>query len=582
MPASTGVLRHVRSFRDLPLWAKVLIAPVASLGAGIAVAVSVWLGASETESRLAAVADQALPEAAASARLLDDVDRIHALAMRALVMKQAGLPQAAIDKLTQELGAGLGALHDRGAALSGGRGATDTDLPRLKAIAARTNEYTRQLGAALDLIADPSVAVGFFRRADATFETLRGDISGLSAEHRAAEAESVQAARDSSRAALLRSCWISGGSVVVMMILLPIVVAAISRPVRALTRTMTELASGHLDAQATGQAQRDELGDIARAVQVFRVNAIEARRLTEERDAAQSAKERRQAALAECTAAFGHSMTNVLFSLGESADGMRRAADELATAAAGVRAQAGDTASNAGDASRDLAAVVTAAEELTTSIDEITRQVTAAAGIAREAVERAATSHGKVAGLATATARIGDVVGLINDIASQTSLLALNATIEAARAGEAGRGFAVVANEVKALATQTAKATSEIAGQIGTIRASTAEAVQAMDDVAHSIGRMDAVTGTIAAAVEQQGVATRQIASTVQSVTSATEQTTQAMQRLTGVADDAATLSDTVLRAASGVGHEAETLRAEVDRFLAASRQDDEAQPLAA
>ncbi|MEJ0018672.1 MAG: methyl-accepting chemotaxis protein [Acetobacteraceae bacterium] len=544
------------------------------MASGFVVAASIWLGATETESRLAEVAATTLPTTEASARLLDAVDKIQATAMRAVVWQQAGVPEATIDGLAKDVGAALAALGTSTAEMAQNRPQDDPDLPRLTSIAARAKEYTRQLGDALDLVGDPPIAVGYFRRADTVFEALRGDISGLAAAHRAAEAMSVQAVRDSSRAALMRSYWIFGTSGVVMAILLPLVVSAIARPVRALTRTMSELAGGNLEADATGREHRDELGDMARAVHVFRLNAIDARRLTDERGAAQEARERRQAALADCTAAFGHSVTGVLASLGGSAEGMRRAADELATAAAGVRTQAGDTASNAGNASRDLAGVAGAAGDLAASIDAILRQVTAASEVAREAVERAAAGNSKIAGLTEATAQIGDVVSLINEIAGRTSLLALNATIEAARAGEAGKGFAVVASEVKALAAQTAKATAEIAAQIATIRTATGEAVEAMGEVGKSIGRMDAVTETIAAAVEQQGTTTRQIASSVKAVTGATEQTTDAMRRLTEVADGAATLSDSVLQAASGVGREADTLRAEVDRFLAATRED--------
>lgn len=564
----------MRSFRDLPLWAKVLIAPIASLMAGVAVAGSIWLGATATEVGLARVVNQALPTVAASSRLLDAVDRIQAMAMRTMVWQQAGVPQPTMDALAKDVATEQANLQKGAIAMMAGRGEGDADMPRLRSIVARSKDYARQIGDAIDLVSDPSIAIGYFRRADTTFEALRSDISALAAANRAAEAAAIQTARDSSHAALIRTSWFVGGSGLAMLILLPVVVAAIARPVRALTRTMTELATGNIDNAVMGQEHRDELGDMARAVQVFRLNAIDARRLVGERIAAQEARERRQAALAECTSTFGRSMTGVLASMDGSAEGMRRAADRLATAAMGVRSQAGDTASIAGDAARDLTAVAAAADELAGSIDQISHEVAAASGVAREAVARAAASHAKIAELEAAAGRIGDVLHLIDEIAGRTNLLALNATIEAARAGEAGRGFAVVAGEVKALAAQTAKATSEIAGQIGTIRASTADAVQAMHEVGQSIGRMDAVTGTIAAAVQQQGETTRQIANSVQAVTGATQQTSQAMRQLIGVADDAATLSDAVLAAASGVGREAETLRAEVDRFLAATQDD--------
>jgi methyl-accepting chemotaxis protein len=177
-------------------------------------------------------------------------------------------------------------------------------------------------------------------------------------------------------------------------------------------------------------------------------------------------------------------------------------------------------------------------------------------------------------GLSEATARIGDVVHLINDIASQTNLLALNATIEAARAGEAGRGFAVVAGEVKALAAQTAKATAEIGSQIDTVRTATSDAVTAMAEIGGIIGKINEVSAAIAAAVEQQNATTHEIAASVQAVSNATAGTAQAMEHVVLVADNAGTASRDVLSGAAQIGREAETLRTEVDQFLVAVRDD--------
>ncbi|HEY6440116.1 MAG TPA: hypothetical protein VIY55_08850, partial [Acetobacteraceae bacterium] len=175
------LLRGVRSFHDLPLWAKVLIAPAACLTAGAAVAASIWLGATETEGRLADVANNALPTAAASAQLLDAVDTIQVTAMRAMVWQQAGVPQATIDGLVKDVGRELIGLSASAHEMIARRAGNNADLPRLKIITDRSAEYARQLGDALDLVSDPAIAVGYFRRSDATFETLRGEISDLAA-----------------------------------------------------------------------------------------------------------------------------------------------------------------------------------------------------------------------------------------------------------------------------------------------------------------------------------------------------------------------------------------------------------------
>jgi methyl-accepting chemotaxis protein len=207
---------------------------------------------------------------------------------------------------------------------------------------------------------------------------------------------------------------------------------------------------------------------------------------------------------------------------------------------------------------------------MSSSISEISQQAGRATRAVAEAVERAGVTDAKVGGMAAAAERVSDVVKLITDIASRTNLLALNATIEAARAGEAGKGFAVVAGEVKALATQTAKATDEIATQISAIRASTGEAVTAVQHVSAAIGEINEVATAIAAAVEEQAAATREIAASVHTVAVATQGATQAMQEVASISETTDAASAKVLAGADDVARDADTLRGEVTHFLGA------------
>jgi methyl-accepting chemotaxis protein len=348
----------------------------------------------------------------------------------------------------------------------------------------------------------------------------------------------------------------------------------LARPLQALTVAMGRLAAGDTSVPIAATDRGDEIGEMARAVDVFRQNMIRSDQLSAEQVEARAARSRRQDAMERDTEAFGVSVAAVMAKLSSSSESMRQAAAAMTRASTTVHQAATKTSDDAGTSSRDLASTASAVEQLTSGFTDITRQVATATEVSRQAVQRAEASQLTVQSLAESTARIGDVAHLINNIASQTNLLALNATIEAARAGDAGKGFAVVAGEVKALAAQTAHATAEIAGQIDAVRGVTRATIAAMTEIGSIIGRMDEISGAMATTVERQSVTAQEIAAKVTAVSGATVQSAQAMSEVVLIAGQAGAASQDVLVGTAGIDQETSALCAEVERFLVMVRTD--------
>ncbi len=343
----------------------------------------------------------------------------------------------------------------------------------------------------------------------------------------------------------------------------------ILKPLQALTRAMRVLAGGDYQLEVPGAERKDELGDMARAVQVFKENGVEAARLTAAETAARAAREARSQALERMTRSFEERIGLVVGTLSEAATGLKTTSKGMASIADQASRKATETAEAAAAATNNVQAVAAATEELTSSTVSISEQVTRASESSMTAVRAAESADAKVRGLAEAAQKIGEVVALINGIASQTNLLALNATIEAARAGEAGKGFAVVASEVKALATQTARATEEIQSQIGGIQSASRDAVDAIDGIMRTINTTSEVAATIAAAVEEQGAATQEIARSIQQAAEGTEQVAVNIAAVNEAAGEAGGSAQSVLASAETFDREATGLRTEVERFLA-------------
>jgi methyl-accepting chemotaxis protein len=344
--------------------------------------------------------------------------------------------------------------------------------------------------------------------------------------------------------------------------------AGIGRPIMAITSTMCRLAEGDLSVEVPARGRTDEVGDMARAVEVFKQNGIKAARLAAEKDKERAAKEQRAQLLDTLTRAFEAKTAELVGQVSAGATELQATAQAMTGSASQATQQATNVAAAAEQASANVQTVAAAAEELASSVGEISRQVAQSAKIAAKAKEDAERTDSVVQELAEGAQRIGEVVGLISNIAGQTNLLALNATIEAARAGDAGKGFAVVASEVKSLATQTARATEDIGRQIAQIQNATTNAVDSIRGVGRTIVEISEIAATIAAAVEEQGSATQEIARNVQQAATGTQEVSSNIVGVSQVANDTGAAATQVLGAASELSRQAEQLRSEVGLYV--------------
>jgi methyl-accepting chemotaxis protein len=400
------------------------------------------------------------------------------------------------------------------------------------------------------------------------FDAMSKDIEALAQLQSRVAGEEYQKASDVYTRDLYLLIAIVAAAIALGAVLAWIIARSITRPLNGIIGVMGELTKGNLKVEVGGQDRRDEVGSVAKAVGIFKDGLTETERMRAEQQQAQARQIERGQKMDAAVSTFDKAIGEVVGAVSAAATELQATAKSLSATAEETAHQSNAVAAAAEEMSQNVQTVAAATEELSTSIAEISNQVSESTRIVGTAVTQADDTNARVGSLSEAAQRIGDVVRLINDIAGQTNLLALNATIEAARAGEAGKGFAVVASEVKTLATQTARATEEIAGQVRAIQEATNTSATAISAITETIGRVNEISTAIAAAVEEQGAATREISRNVQQAASGTAEVTTNIVGVTQSSQQTSAGSAQVLSAAGELAQNGERLKREVDTFL--------------
>ena len=514
--------RPIALLRHTSLAARITVAPLIVLALTAFLLVMADMQARAALSAIDSIHVQAAERRGLVDDLIATVYQTHSDVSRHLALVDSGTSEAKLEAMRKSIAANL----DKAGTLMAKLKGEPAVASAMEDIQARLATYAKAVAQMNDMAqSDRLIAIPLMSHVDKQFAEMAGKIEAAQKLIEAGAADAAQATRDSADSATRQFWAVTAVLMAVFLSLTMLVVRSITGPLNHQIQAMRALSKGHLEVEVDGTEAKDEVGSMARALKVFKENTMEAERLRSEQGrSSASAEQAKRQALETMAATVEREAAAAVGKVTEHTIAVSGRADDMEVSARLVDAKAQSVAAAAEQSLSNAQTVASAAEELTASISQIRKQVGHSAEVTRLAVDTAARAQTTIGDLILAVSRIGDVAGLINDIASQTNLLALNATIEAARAGDAGKGFAVVANEVKHLATQTSRSTDEITRQITEIRAVTESTVEAVKSVIGAITQIEHISESIAQAVHQQGDATQEIARNIVQTTEAAQE----------------------------------------------------------
>jgi len=552
---------------NLKISLKIAVAPAATLVALMALVIGACLAFQGLRSDFRTLNEEAFARYQRAARLETVLSQFHAGLYRFTSFAANESDKVRLAEQARDLVKGADALTRAGSDVAG---------QDQKVIGELGKELLAYDGAARQVIemvqADAGLGLILMADAETAFGRLKARLGALAVDADAARQKTYEQAVASIDRALMGFGLAAAFATGVAVLAAFFVTRAIGRPIEELTRTMSLLASGDLAVRIPAVGRRDEVGAMARAVEVFKETATEADRLSVDRAEGQRLRDRRTAALENLVREFESGASVVLLTLNDASRSLDETAQRMASSVQATASRATMVATASEQAAANVQTVASAAEQLSASIVEVNGQIVRSTEIVRESANEARRTDTTMQTLANAGERIGSVVNLIRQIAGQTNLLALNATIEAARAGDAGKGFAVVATEVKSLASQTAQATEEIAAQIADMQRAATQAIAAIQGINGTVSGINEITGVIAAAVSQQQAATAEIARSAAEAASGTHNVTGNIGGVSEASVEMGASAQSVLQCAREFTLQSQALGRLVDEFLLSVR----------